>query len=171
MRSLLVFITFLILSSASLVNAELERVSDDELEKLISNEKFVITLFRTSKCINICWFPTSFSNLVQCDTEECGECDDLESLLLSIREDLVDALNGWVVAAESSSLALNFTSGGSADAPKIVFFRQGTPMLYDGNIILKFYFITNPIQIWVHRTTEWRTVIGNINSESRSSCP
>ena len=54
MRSLLVFITFLILSSASLVNAELERVSDDELEKLISNEKFVITLFRTSKCINIC---------------------------------------------------------------------------------------------------------------------
>jgi hypothetical protein len=74
--------------------------------------------------------------------------------LLSIREDLVDALNGWVVAAESSSLALNFTSGGSADAPKIVFFRQGTPMLYDGNIMLNFYFIINPIIFGGNRTTE-----------------
>ncbi|XP_046453419.1 uncharacterized protein LOC124201020 [Daphnia pulex] len=106
-------ILFLFLSSLVINNVlgNLEQVSDVELEKLIANEKFVVALFRG---------------------ESCKDCDDLESQLSSIREDLVDALNAWVVKAVSSSLVSNFTSGKESVKPLVVYFRHSVPLLYDG---------------------------------------
>lgn len=107
--------TFLFIFSVLLLNNvssnELERVNDEELEKLIANERFVVVLFRT---------------------RDCSDCDTAESILLAVREDLVDSLNAWVIKAESSSVAANFTTGGTINTPHIVFFRQGIPLLYDG---------------------------------------
>lgn len=42
-------IIFAVLAVCTLVSANLEHVPDEELEKLIANEKFVITLFRSGK--------------------------------------------------------------------------------------------------------------------------
>nr|CAG4649435.1 EOG090X0856 [Scapholeberis mucronata]SVE93690.1 EOG090X0856 [Scapholeberis mucronata] len=94
-------------------SASLEPVSDTELEKLISNEKFVVTLFRD---------------------ETCKSCDEVESQLSSIREDLVDTLNAWVVKSVGSPLASNFTTGKDSTKPLVVYFRHSVPMLYDGPI-------------------------------------
>nr|CAG4637112.1 EOG090X0856 [Ceriodaphnia reticulata]SVE73008.1 EOG090X0856 [Ceriodaphnia reticulata] len=91
--------------------ANLEQVNDADLEKLIANERFVVTLFRG---------------------ESCTDCDELEAQLSSIREDLVDSLNAWVVKAVSSPLVANFTSGKDSGKPLVVYFRHSVPMLYDG---------------------------------------
>nr|CAG4648002.1 EOG090X0856 [Moina brachiata]SVE93079.1 EOG090X0856 [Moina brachiata] len=104
-------ILFVILAFLSIVNANLEQVTDEELEKLIGNEKFVIALFRS---------------------ETCSECDELEAQLSSIREDLVDSLNAWVVKAVASQLKTNFTATNNPAKPLVVYFRHGIPMLYDG---------------------------------------
>nr|SVE86195.1 EOG090X0856 [Daphnia similis] len=93
------------------VFGNLEQVNDTELEKLIGNEKFVIVLFRD---------------------DTCQGCDELEGQLSSIREDLVDALNAWVVKAVSSPLVSNFTFGKEVRKPLVVYFRHGVPLLYDG---------------------------------------
>nr|CAG4646353.1 EOG090X0856 [Macrothrix elegans] len=105
----LVLIAFL--SYLSLANGSLEPVSDTDLEKLIVNEKFVVVLFRL---------------------DICSECDDLEAQLSSIREDLVDSLNAWVVKAVNSPLVYNFTSGKQVEKPLVVYFRHTVPMLYEG---------------------------------------
>merc|ERR1712071_386675 len=95
-----------------IVAADLELVNDEDLEKLITTENFVVALFRA---------------------QNCPGCDELESQLLSIREDLVDSLNAWVVKLDSSSLVLNFTSAKQPhNSPSVVFFKHGVPMLYDG---------------------------------------
>ena len=65
--------------------------------------------------------------------ENCPACDELESQLLSIREDLVDTLNAWVIKVESSSFVTNFTLAKEPHkTPRVVFFKHGVPMLYDG---------------------------------------
>ncbi|KAK4008185.1 thioredoxin domain-containing protein [Daphnia magna] len=103
---------FVFLSSFVItVLGNLEQVNDTDLEKLIANEKFVIVLFRE---------------------ETCQGCDELEGQLSSIREDLVDALNAWVVKAVSSPLVSNFTAGKEVGKPLVVYFRHGVPLLYDG---------------------------------------
>merc|ERR1712071_553825 len=89
-----------IVSFFVIVAADLELVNDEDLEKLITTENFVVALFRA---------------------QNCPGCDELESQLLSIREDLVD----------SSSLVLNFTSAKQPhNSPSVVFFKHGVPMLY-----------------------------------------
>lgn len=101
-----------ILSHFLLVSADLELVNDEDLEKLIAAEKCVVVLFRS---------------------ENCPACDELESQLLSIREDLVDTLNAWVIKVESSSFVTNFTLAKEPHkTPRVVFFKHGVPMLYDG---------------------------------------
>jgi len=102
----------IVLSYFVLISADLELVNDEDLEKLIATEKFVVVLFRS---------------------ENCPSCDELESQLLSIREDLVDSLNAWVIKLESSSLVTNFTLKKEPhNTPRVVFFKHGVPMLYDG---------------------------------------
>ncbi|XP_057375493.1 thioredoxin domain-containing protein-like [Daphnia carinata] len=103
---------FVFLSSfVTAVFGNLEQVNDTDLEKLIANEKFVIVLFRD---------------------EICKGCDELEAQLSSIREDLVDSLNAWVVKAVSSPLVANFTSGKDSGKPLVVYFRHSVPLHYDG---------------------------------------
>ena len=62
----------------------------------------------------------------------CSACSDVETLLSSIREDLVDAMDANVVKLESSPLERNFTSSSSAGKPLVIFFRHRVAMLYDG---------------------------------------
>lgn len=70
-----------------------------------------------------------FLNLL---AETCSDCDELEAQLSSIREDLVDSLNAWVVKAVASQLKTNFTATNNPAKPLVVYFRHGIPMLYDG---------------------------------------
>ena len=57
-------------------------------------------------------------------------CEDYESELSAIREDLVDSLNAWVVkASDNSPLKADFNPG---DKPTIVFLRNRVPVLYTG---------------------------------------
>ncbi|KAK3911999.1 Thioredoxin domain-containing protein [Frankliniella fusca] len=88
----------------------LEVVNDDELVNLFRSEKFVVVLF-TKK--------------------DCEACEVLEKELTSLREDLVDALNAWVVKAVSSSMVKLYSP---TKEPALVFFRHGVPLLYDGPI-------------------------------------
>ena len=52
-------------------------------------------------------------------------CEDYEGELATIREDLVDSLNAWVVkAAEDTVLKADFVPGPDNGKPAIVFFRD-----------------------------------------------
>lgn len=61
--------------------------------------------------------------------KDCSQCEEYETALLNIREDLVDQLNAYVVSCVSSMLAKLYNP---AKEPSIVFFRHGVPLLYDG---------------------------------------
>ncbi|KAE8738656.1 hypothetical protein FOCC_FOCC015858 [Frankliniella occidentalis] len=63
--------------------------------------------------------------------KDCESCEVLEKELTSLREDLVDALNAWVVKAVSSSMVKLYSP---TKEPALVFFRHGVPLLYDGPI-------------------------------------
>lgn len=88
----------------------MEVVNDDELVNLFRSEKYVVVLF-TKK--------------------DCEACDVLEKELTVLREDLVDALNAWVVKAVSSSMVKLYSP---TKEPALVFFRHGVPLLYDGPV-------------------------------------
>ncbi|XP_011498107.1 PREDICTED: uncharacterized protein LOC105362367 [Ceratosolen solmsi marchali] len=103
------FLTIFYLFS-SVTAATLETVSDEDLLNLIKTEKYVVTLF-TKK--------------------DCELCDDVEKQLLHIREDLVDSLSAWVVRVINSQMLRLYSPN---KEPAIVFFRQGIPLLYDGQI-------------------------------------
>ncbi|XP_073972459.1 protein disulfide-isomerase A4 [Rhodnius prolixus] len=98
---------------------ELEIVDDAEMVGLIRNEKYVIVLF---------------------SKKDCAECDKLETALTSVREDLVETLNAWVVKTISSQMVKLYNP---AKEPTLVFFRHGVPLLYDGEpneeVILHFF--------------------------------
>jgi len=98
----------------AVVGEELQLVEEAELDKLIKEERYVVTLF----C------PQS---------EETSErCEEYEGELASVREDLVEILegDGWVVKSVGSQIIqhLSFT----VTVPQIVMFRSGLPVLYDG---------------------------------------
>ncbi|XP_026294009.1 thioredoxin domain-containing protein [Frankliniella occidentalis] len=104
------FILILAFASCCASPGSLEVVNDDELVNLFRSEKFVVVLF-TKK--------------------DCESCEVLEKELTSLREDLVDALNAWVVKAVSSSMVKLYSP---TKEPALVFFRHGVPLLYDGPI-------------------------------------
>lgn len=90
---------------------DLQLVEDSELQKLISEEKYVVALMCTSA-----------------NTERCEE---FEGELASIREDLIDALeDGWVVKLVDSKMWHFFAF--SNEQPIVVFLRSGMAVLYDG---------------------------------------
>nr|CAG4643294.1 EOG090X0856 [Ilyocryptus agilis] len=106
---IVILFPFASVSAVHETGGTLELVDDANLEKLVANEKAVVALFRPGSCT--------------------AECDELEALLSSIREDLVDSLNAWVVKLVDSNFVSNFSDTGK---PFIAYYRHGSPMLYDG---------------------------------------
>ncbi|KAL1502193.1 hypothetical protein ABEB36_007371 [Hypothenemus hampei] len=102
------FIICLISALFLQIKCELELIQDDELVNLIRSEKYVVALF---------------------SRKYCEECENYENELTSIREDLVETLNAWVVKLIDSSMTRLYTPN---KEPAIVFFRHGIPLLYDG---------------------------------------
>lgn len=103
--------TFMVFSRIK-AQSTLEDITDTELRKLINNEKYVVVLFCPE------------------DGKDEEKCDDYEAELATIREDLVDSINAWVVKAspETKMKALYNPD----PVPTIVFFRNRAPVLYDG---------------------------------------
>jgi len=96
-----------------LCQANLEDITDDDLRKLVGTEKYVVVLF--------------------CGKSGDEACGDYEGELATIREDLVDSLNAWVVkAAKDTVLKSDFVPGPENSKPAIVFFRDQIPVLYTG---------------------------------------
>ncbi|KAK9692466.1 Thioredoxin [Popillia japonica] len=103
-----IFSLLLIATVVTNIQASLETVTDDELLNLIKTEKYVIVLF---------------------SKRDCEICDNYENELSSLREDLVDSLNAWVVKVENSHMTRLYTP---TKEPVVIFFRHGVPLLYDG---------------------------------------
>ncbi|VEN44027.1 unnamed protein product [Callosobruchus maculatus] len=91
-----------------LVLCDLEVVQDDELMNLIRNEKYVVVLF---------------------SRKYCEQCEVYENLLTSVREELVETLNTWVIKLEESHMIRLYSLD---QEPVLVFFRHGIPLLYNG---------------------------------------
>jgi len=106
-----IFIHFLILVllNVNLINCmSLEEVTDIELVKLINQEQYVLVLF----------------------SDDSDASQDMETELASVREDLVETINAWVVKAVKSKLKDSFNPGQAE--PQVVFFRKAVPVLYTG---------------------------------------
>lgn len=104
----LLYSLLLILLSSNLIDSQsLEEVTDDELVKLIGQEQYVLVLF----------------------SDESDASHEMETELASVREDLVETINAWVVKAIKSPLKDQFNPQAE---PQVVFFRKGFPVLYTG---------------------------------------
>ncbi|XP_065340473.1 thioredoxin domain-containing protein [Cloeon dipterum] len=90
----------------------LETMSDDELVNLVRTEKHVVVAFAQ---------------------RDHDASEKLEDAILSLREDLVDALGAWVVKAENSAMARLYNPK-APNTPFAVYFRHGVPLLYDGEL-------------------------------------
>ena len=89
--------------------------SKEEFLKLITEERYVVALF--------------------CPSAAMERCEEFEGELTSIREDMIDVLDGdgWVVKLVDSPVVEEYAVG-KTDQPVIVMFRTGLPVLYDGRI-------------------------------------
>ncbi|XP_050732336.1 uncharacterized protein LOC127006427 [Eriocheir sinensis] len=119
----------LFLSSATCATNQLEVMNEQELRQLITDEDYVVALF---------------SNEADCT----GRCEELEDTLASIREDIVEALNAWVVRTHSPTLSIEYGLNTKKTGGDIIFVRKGFPLLYTGpaddDEYLLHYLITNP---------------------------
>lgn len=119
----------LFLSSATCATNQLEVMNEQELRQLITDEDYVVALF---------------SNEADCT----GRCEKLEDTLASIREDIVEALNAWVVRTHSPTLSIEYGLNTKKTGGDIIFVRKGFPLLYTGpaddDEYLLHYLITNP---------------------------
>lgn len=110
-------------------NNQLEVMNEQELRQLIVDEDYVVVLFSS-------------------DTDCTGRCEELEDTLASIREDVVEALNAWVVRTHSPTLSTEFGLNTKKTRGDIIFVRKGVPLLYTGpahdDEYLLHYLITNP---------------------------
>ena len=84
-------------------------MDEAEFFKLITEEHYVVALF--------------------CPTR----CEEFEGELTSIREDMIDVMDGdaWVVKLMDSPLVEEYAVG-KTEQPVIVMFRKGLPVIYDG---------------------------------------
>ena len=64
-------------------------------------------------------------------------CEEFEVELSSIREDMIDMMDGdgWVVKLIDSPLVEEYAVG-KTDQPVIIMFRNGLPVIYDGRLRL-----------------------------------
>ncbi|XP_056638380.1 thioredoxin domain-containing protein [Diorhabda sublineata] len=106
---IIILITVL-LQAFNFGRCHLEVVQDEEVLNLIRTEKYVVVLF---------------------SRKYCEPCDNFENELTSLREDLVETLNAWVVKVEDSQLSRLYSPD---KEPILVFFRHGIPLLYDGPV-------------------------------------
>ena len=92
---------------------ELQIVDQAEFIKLITEEHYVVTLF--------------------CPSSSLERCEEFEGELTSIREDMIDVMDGdgWVVKLMDSPLVEEYAVG-KTDQPVIVMFRRALPVIYDG---------------------------------------
>jgi len=92
---------------------ELQTVDQVEFLKLITEEQYVLALF--------------------CPSTAAERCGEFEGELTSIREDMIDVMegDGWVVKLVDSPLVEDYAVG-KTEQPVIVMFRKGLPVLYDG---------------------------------------
>ena len=92
---------------------ELQIVDQAEFIKLITEEHYVVALF--------------------CPTSSLERCEEFEGELTSIREDMIDVMDGdaWVVKLMDSPLVEEYAVG-KTDQPVIVMFRRALPVIYDG---------------------------------------
>ena len=108
-RFFLVFV--LVVASAE---DALESVDDAELGRLIEQEQYVIVLKPSTNVEDTC-------------------TNDFEVELAAVRENLVDSINAWVVKTSADSALVGRVLGPEASsACKVVFFRKGAAVLYDG---------------------------------------
>ncbi len=128
----------LVLSAFSVAANSLQEVDDKELERLVAQEQYVLVLFgklttcgaiSVTQCHCIKCSKIVLPHLLIAPMSDDDESSDLETELASVREDLVDSLNAWVVKAVDSKLKDKYSPN---PGPTVIFFRQQTPILYDG---------------------------------------
>ena len=109
LKTLLCFLLLLGFTSGE----ELQAVDEAEFFKLITEEHYVVALF--------------------CPTSSLERCEEFEGELTSIREDMIDVMDGdaWVVKLMDSPLVEEYAVG-KTEQPVIVMFRNGLPVIYDG---------------------------------------
>jgi len=114
----LLWVSLLLISSS--YSSQLEEIADDELQNLVEEENHVIVML---------------------SDDFCDMCEDYEGHLAMIREDLVDASGTYVVKVSGSALLEKFNI---KEAPAILYYRSGIPMIYDGpsdeEEMLEFFF-------------------------------
>jgi len=113
MKLLRIFMLVVSWLSQNVYCDELQTVDDAEFVKLIKEEHYVVALF--------------------CPSSSLERCEEFEGELASIREDLIDVMDGdgWVVKLTDSVLVEDFAVG-MKDQPVTVMFRNGLPVIYDG---------------------------------------
>ena len=92
---------------------DLQAVDQTEFLKLITEERYVVALF--------------------CPSSAMERCKEFEGELSSIREDLIEVLDGdgWLVKMVDSPMVQEYAVG-KTDQPVIIMFRSGLPVIYDG---------------------------------------
>ncbi|KAG7168363.1 uncharacterized protein LOC121867210 [Homarus americanus] len=127
---LLSVMSFLLLLSCPFTIAKgLEVMNEEEVKELIAEEKYVVILFS--------------------DSSECtGKCEELEATLELIREDIVEALNAWVVRTHTPAVAQQYGLSGKKTGTGVIFIRNKIPLLYSGpaddDEFMLHYIVTNP---------------------------
>ncbi|XP_055908145.1 thioredoxin domain-containing protein [Eupeodes corollae] len=101
-------ISFLLIGSTSSV--EIEAVDDSDLVHLITGEDNVIALFTKANC---------------------ESCDELETVVENIQDDLKTHLSAVVVKSMNSHMTGIYNP---SKEPALVYFRRGLPLLYHGPI-------------------------------------
>lgn len=109
-----ILLIFLICVICPIVKSNtLEFMEVAEVKQLIIDEKYVVILLS--------------------DEQKCsGKCRELEETLSSIREDVVESLNAWVVRTHSPELNTEYGLNEVKLSTAIVFLRSGNPLLYTG---------------------------------------
>ena len=95
------------------ISAErVQTVDQTQLQKLITEKQYVVALFCPSSALN--------------------SCQQFESELISIEEDLLEVMRGGRVVKLMDSPMVEEYALEKLDQPVIIMFRNASPVLYDG---------------------------------------
>jgi len=111
---MITFITVVLMAVIDIGQAEnLQTVDQTEFLKQVAEEHYVVALF--------------------CPSSALERCNMFEGELSSIKEDLVDVMDGGglVVKLVDSPMVQEYAVG-KTDQPVIIMFRSGLPVIYDG---------------------------------------